>query len=117
MNDVYIKEKSTIDSSRSLPPYSKTEETANMVTHILGGVFAFFSLMMCVGYAAWHKNVYGVVSGLIYGISMIVVYVISSVYHGLDPERAYKGKVVLRVLDHCDIYGLIVGPFAPLALT
>lgn len=116
MNNVAIMKKPT-NRSRSLPTYSKTEEIANMITHILGGVFAFFSLVMCVGYAGWHKNAYGVVSGLIYGISMIVVYVISSVYHGLDPDKAYKGKVVLRVLDHCDIYGLIVGTFAPIALT
>lgn len=117
MNDACINAKTAINFSRCLPDYSKGEETANMITHILGGVFAFFSLILCAVFAAWHRNIAGIISGVIYGISMIVVYVISSVYHGLDPDRAYKGKVVLRVLDHCDIYGLIVGTFTPIALT
>ena len=117
MNKVSLNENSASNLSRRLPSYTKNEETANMITHILGGVFALFSLLMCTAFAAWNKNVSGLISGVIYGLSMIVVYVISSVYHGLDPDRAYKGKVVLRVLDHCDIYGLIVGTFAPIALT
>ncbi|MGN1194811.1 MAG: hemolysin III family protein [Acutalibacteraceae bacterium] len=117
MNEECISVKMRANRSRSLPTYSKNEETANMITHILGGVFAFFSLILCAVFAAWHKNISGIISGVIYGISMIIVYVISSVYHGLDPDKAYKGKVVLRVLDHCDIYGLIVGTFAPIALT
>ena len=117
MNETYISAIKGANHSRRLPQYTKGEEIANMVTHILGGVFALFSLLMCTAFAAWNKNIYGLVSGVIYGISMIVVYVVSSVYHGLDPDRAYKGKVVLRVLDHCDIYGLIVGTFVPIALT
>lgn len=117
MNEVCVRKNRTVNYSRRLPEYTKNEETANMITHILGGVFALFSLLMCTVFAAWNKNVLGIVSGVIYGISMIVVYVVSSVYHGLDPDRAYKGKVILRVLDHCDIYGLIVGTFAPIALT
>ncbi len=117
MNEACISQKNIGVHSRSLPDYTRNEEIANMTTHILGGVFALFSLLMCTAFAAWNKNLSGLVSGVIYGISMIVVYVISSVYHGLDPDRAYKGKVVLRVLDHCDIYGLIVGTFAPIALT
>lgn len=88
-----------------------------MITHIVGGAFAFATLLVCTGYAAWHRNTAGVISGIIYGISMITVYVISSVYHGLDPHLTYTGKRVMQVIDHCDIYGLIVGTFAPIALT
>lgn len=117
MNEVCIKRKSPMNVSRSLPDYTKNEETVNMITHICGGVFAVFSFLMCTVSAAWNRNLPGVVSGMVYGISMIVVYVISSVYHGLDPERAYREKVTLRVIDHCDIYGLIVGTFAPIAMT
>lgn len=117
MNEACLTGKSAVNYSRSLPDYTKNEETANMITHIFGGVFALFSLLMCTAAAAWNKNIPGVISGILYGISMIVVYVVSSVYHGLDAERAYKEKVTLRVIDHCDIYGLIVGTFAPIAMT
>ena len=117
MTEACLNRKVNTNLSRSLPDYTKNEETANMITHIFGGVFALFTLLMCTVFAAWNKNVSGVISGIFYGISMMVVYVISSVYHGLDPERAYKEKVTLRVVDHCDIYGLIVGTFAPIAMT
>lgn len=104
-------------SQRSLPDYSKGEEIANMITHIVGGIFGFASLLLCVVFAAWQKNIFGIVCGALYGVSMVVVYVISSIYHGLDPEKACLGKKVMQVIDHCDIYGLIVGTFAPIALT
>ncbi len=106
----------TLTAKIGIPEYTKGEEIANMVTHIVGAVFAFAALLLCVGYGAWNQNPLATVVGMIYGISMIVVYVISSVYHGLDPKKDYLGKVVLRVLDHCDIYGFIVGSFAPIAL-
>lgn len=104
-------------AKRKLPEYSKGEELANMITHLVGGCFAFACLLVCTGYAAWHKNIAGVVSGIIYGISMITVYVISSIYHGLSPDSALRSKKIFQVIDHCDIYGLIVGTFAPIALT
>lgn len=104
-------------SKSSLPNYSKGEEIANMITHIVGGVFGLTSLLLCVVFSALRKDVFGIVCGAIYGVSMVVVYVISSVYHGLDPEKAHRGKKVMQVIDHCDIYGLIIGTFAPIALT
>lgn len=75
--------------NRRLPAYSRDEEIANMVTHIAGAVFAVVSLFLCVIFSAWNRNVQGIISGLIYGISMTVVYVVSSVYHGLDGQTAF----------------------------
>ncbi len=102
---------------RELPPFLRKEEVVNSITHTVGGAFALVSLLLCLGVASWHRNVIGIISGLIYGFSMITVYVVSSVYHGLDGERHFKQKIVMRIIDHCDIYGLIVGTFAPIALT
>ena len=99
-----------------IPPYSKGEEVANMVTHIVGGAFAVFVLFACVIKAAFHHYPLGIVTAFIYGISMVVVYVISSIYHGLDAESSFFGKVIMRNIDHCDIYGLIVGSFMPIVL-
>ncbi|MBQ3866149.1 MAG: hemolysin III family protein [Clostridia bacterium] len=96
-----------------LPPYSRGEEICNMVTHIVGGAFAVSALVLCVIMAAVRGSVWGVVSGAIYGASMILLYTMSSLYHGLVPERA---KLVFRVIDHCTIYILIAGTYTPICL-
>lgn len=99
---------------RLLPDYTKGEEIMNMVTHIVGGGLGIFALVLCVIRAVWKGNVYGIVSGAIYGSSMIFLYTVSSVYHGLRP---CTGKKVMQVLDHCTIYFLIAGTYTPVALS
>lgn len=101
-------------ADRKLPIYTKGEEITNMVTHIVGGALGIVALISCVVVAVMHNNVYGIVTGTIFGISMIVLYVMSSVYHGLSPK--VKGKKVMQVLDHCTIYFLIAGSYGPFAL-
>lgn len=101
---------------RPLPVYSQGEEIANMTTHIAGAVLAFAGLLLCVIASAWKNNVPGIVSGALYGVSMLTVYIVSSVYHGLEEKKAFIGKRVMQVIDHCDIYGLIVGSFSPIVL-
>lgn len=99
---------------RILPNYTKGEEITNMVTHIIGGALGLVALISCVAVAVVHNNIYGIITGAIFGISMIVLYVMSSVYHGLSPK--VKGKKVMQVLDHCTIYFLIAGSYGPFAL-
>ena len=101
-------------SERSLPNYTKGEEIFNMVTHIVGGAVGIAALALCVVFAALHKNVYGVVSSSIYGASMIILYTMSSIYHGLKPEL--MAKKVFQVIDHCSIFLLIAGTYTPIAL-
>lgn len=101
-------------ADRVLPTYTKGEEICNMVTHIIGGAMGIVALITCVIVAAIHQNVYGIITGAIFGVSMIVLYVMSSVYHGLSPK--IKGKKVMQVLDHCTIYFLIAGSYGPFAL-
>ena len=93
-------------SDRLLPDYTKGEEIMNMVTHIVGGALGIAALVLCVLQAAWKGNLYGVVSGAIYGCCMILLYTMSSVYHGLRPST---GKKVMQIIDHCTIYFLIAG--------
>lgn len=99
---------------RDLPDYSRGQEIANMVTHIVGGAFGILVLIFSVIIAAIHHNVWGVVSGSIYGASMICLYSVSSVYHGLKP---CMGKKVMQVIDHCTIYMLIAGTYTPILLS
>lgn len=107
MNRVKLKD-------RILPTYTKGEEIMNMVTHILGVVLGIVATVLCVVVAASHNNVYGIVSGAIYGTSLIILYTMSSIYHGLKPNTT--AKKVFQILDHCTIFVLIAGCYTPVAL-
>ena len=100
-------------ANRLLPDYTRGEETMNMVTHIVGGGFGILILVLCVLRAAIHANTAGIVGSAIYGCSMVALYTMSSVYHGMRPGTAKK---VLQVLDHCTIYFLIAGTYTPIML-
>lgn len=98
---------------RILPSYTKGEEMFNMVSHIVGGAFGVAALVLCVVTAALYGNTWGVVSGAIYGSTMVLLYTMSSIYHGLRPPMAKK---VFQVIDHCSIYLLIAGTYTPITL-
>ncbi len=102
-------------SERKLPDYTKGEEIFNMVSHIAGGAIGVVALVLCVVFAALHHNVYGVVGSAIYGATMIVLYTMSSIYHGLKPHL--MAKKVFQVIDHCSIFLLIAGTYTPIALS
>ena len=98
---------------RKLPDYTKGEEIFNMVSHIVGGGFGVLALIACVITSALYGDAWGVVSSSIYGTSLIALYTMSSVYHGLRPSTAKK---VLQIIDHCTIYFLIGGSYTPITL-
>lgn len=106
--------KRTKISERKLPDYTRGEEIMNMVTHIAGGAMGIAVLTLCVIRAALNGNVYGIVTSAIYGATMIVMFTISSVYHGLKPNL---GKKVMQVVDHCTIYFLIAGTYTVIVLS
>ena len=101
-------------AERILPSYTKGEEIFNMTSHIVGGALGVVALVLCVVFAAVRGNVYGVVSGAIYGTTMIVLYTMSSIYHGLRPHLT--AKKVFQVIDHCSIFLLIAGTYTPISL-
>ena len=101
-------------ADRHLPDYSRGEEIMNMVTHIVGGAIGIVALTLCVIFAALHGNVYGIVTSAIYGTTMVTMFTISSVYHGLKPNM---GKKVMQVIDHCTIYFLIAGTYTVVVLS
>lgn len=101
-------------AQRKLPDYTRGEEITNMVTHIVGGALGILALVLCPIVGASHRSVYAVVSGCVYGLCMLALYAISSVYHGLSPRLF--GKRVMQVLDHCSIFALIAGTYTPVAL-
>jgi hemolysin III len=84
-----------------------------MISHIVGGAFAIAALVLCVIIAVLHQNVWGVVGSAIYGSTMIILYTMSSIYHGL---KAGTGKKVFQVIDHCAVFLLIAGTYTPITL-
>ena len=99
---------------RCLPQYSLGEERMNMITHIVGGGLGLVMLLMCVIKAAYMRNIWGIVASCVYGLSLIALYTVSSVYHGMKPSL---GKKVMQVIDHCTIYFLIAGSYTVVVLS
>ena len=99
---------------RQLPNYSKNEELFNMVSHIVGGAVGIAGMVLCIIRSVLNHNGFGLAGSIVFGVSMILLYTVSSVYHGL---HASMGKRVMQVVDHCTIYVLISGTYTPLLLS
>ncbi|MFA7120183.1 MAG: hemolysin III family protein [Bacilli bacterium] len=108
--------KRTKIKDRILPNYTKGEEIMNMVTHIIGGVIGIVALILCIIFSCLHKDGYALAGSIVFGISMILLYTTSSIYHGLSPKKS-TAKKVFQVLDHCTIFILIAGTYTPILLT
>ena len=79
----FFGQKRTPLAKRQLPDYTRGEEIFNMASHAAGGGIAIAILVLSVVRAALRGNVWGVVGCAIYGATMIVMFTISAVYHGL----------------------------------
>ncbi len=93
--------------------YSLGEEIFNSVTHGTGTLLSVTATVLLVVFASLNRNVWGIVSGSIYGFSLIVLYLMSTLYHAIVKEKAKK---VFQVIDHCSIFILIAGTYTPLSL-
>ena len=100
-------------SKLTLPPYSRREEIFNMTTHILGGAFGIIALILCLAKSFVQGSPWAITGSFVYGVSIILLFTMSSIYHGLIPVKAKK---VFRVIDHCTIYLLIAGTYTPIVL-
>ena len=100
-------------ADRALPVYSLGEELVNTATHALGGVLGVIALILCVRKAWLDRGAAEITGAAIYGACLIILYSVSSIYHGLRPGMA---KRVLQSLDHCAIYFLIAGSYTIVCL-
>jgi len=98
---------------RILPHYTRCEEWINSISHIVGGGIGCLVIIYCLISSIIQANGWKIVSSVIYGISFVALYTISSVYHGI---RAGMAKKVMQVLDHCTIYFFIAGTYTPVML-
>ena len=84
-----------------------------MASHIFGGGCAVVMMVLALNASIRSHSAISVVCSIIYTVTVLVTFVVSSVYHGLPKG---KGKQVMRVIDHCDIFFTIAGTYTPIAL-
>jgi hemolysin III len=89
------------------------EELANCVTHGIGLVLSLAGLVALIVLARLYGGVWQIVSGGVYGASLVILYTASTLYHGARSPRA---KRIFQVVDHCCIYLLIAGTYTPFTL-
>ena len=93
--------------------YTIGEEIANSITHGLGAVLSIAGLILLVVSALTYGDGWRIVSVTIYGSSLVLLYVCSTLYHSVQRPKV---KRILRLLDHAAIYLLIAGSYTPFAL-
>jgi len=99
----------------TVPKYTLGEEITNSITHGLGVLFGIVILVLTIIMSVHNHNVVGVVASSIYGSSMILMFLMSCLYHAMSPRIG--AKKVFRVIDHCDIYVFIAGSYTPFCIS
>jgi hemolysin III len=97
----------------TVPKHSPKEELANSITHGVGAVLAIGALGILTAFAALFGNAWHIVSCSIFGATLILLYMTSTLYHSV---RIPQTKTVLRVFDHAAIFLLIAGTYTPFVL-
>lgn len=95
------------------PQYTLTEELFHGITHGIGAALAVAGLVVLVVLAAQKGDAWRIVSFSIYGASLTLLYLASTLYHSFQDERL---KRFFRNLDHLSIFLLIAGSYTPITL-
>ncbi len=93
--------------------YTLGEEVMNAVTHGVGALLAVAGGTLLIASSASQQDPYKLASSIVYGLSLAMLYLMSTLYHSIASPRA---KAVLRVFDHCSIFLLIAGTYTPFTL-
>lgn len=99
---------------RRIPEYTRGVEIFSMSLSIIASALSAAALVFCVIVSSWNMNKYGVVSSSIYGAAALILYTMSSIYHGL---KKYIPKKVFQILAHCAIYFFIAGTYTVVSLS
>lgn len=110
IDKVFIERVRNVEEARRI---TCINEIANSVTHGIGALLAVAGLVLLVVYAAMHGNAWHVVSFSIYGSTLVLMYLASTLYHSIQKPRL---KYVFRVIDHAAIFLLIAGTYTPFTL-
>ena len=99
--------------SNQVSQYSPAEELANTISHGIGALLSIVALILLVNISLTSGNWIKTASFAIYGTSLVLLFLASTLYHGVTSEN---GKKIFKLLDHCAIYLLIAGTYTPLTL-
>lgn len=100
-------------SNENICHYTVGEEIFNAVSHGIGAGLSVAALTTLIVHAAHVSDAYGVISVSLYGVALIILYTMSTLYHALTPVGA---KRVFRIFDHTTIFLLIAGTYTPFLL-
>jgi len=98
----------------SMPIWAEGEEFANSLTHGIGAALAAVASFFLIRKAILSRSAVKILGNIVFSISMIELYTVSAVYHGLSEGPA---KRIMRFVDHCSVFGLIAGSYTPITLT
>ena len=90
--------------------FSRGEEIADFVSHTVGAGLSILAFIILTIRASWVRDVGTIISFMAFGFGLIVLYTMSSIYHGLKPGTA---KMVFEIFDHSAIYILIAASYTP----
>ncbi|MCI0502864.1 MAG: hemolysin III family protein [Fusobacteria bacterium] len=93
--------------------YTLGEEIFNSTSHAIGAILSILALIIMIWLSVSTKNTVGVISSIVFGFTLILLYTSSTLYHALTNKTAKK---VFQIFDHCSIYLLIAGSYTPFAL-
>lgn len=93
--------------------YSLVEEIWHSITHGIGLLLSVSALTLLCVFAAQSGDGAKIASALVFGLSLMVMYGASTLYHAVRPPHI---KAILRQADHCAIYILIAGTYTPISL-
>src|SRR5215203_723414 len=89
------------------------EEVANTLTHGIGLILSLAGFVFLVVLAAYKGDAWHIASSVIYGLSLVLLYAASTLYHSaISPNAKHR----LQVVDHCCIYLLIAGSYTPFTM-
>jgi hemolysin III len=102
-----------LKANTSVRLYTLGEEIAHSITHGIGTGLSIAGLTVLVVLAALYGNVYQIVSFSIYGATLFILYLASTLYHSFQHPRV---KQIFKIIDHSAIYLLIAGTYTPFLL-
>ncbi|HVZ64125.1 MAG TPA: hemolysin III family protein [Opitutaceae bacterium] len=94
--------------------YTRGEEIANWVTHGVGLVASLVGLTLLIVYSSLRGSAWHVASFTVFGLTLLILYTVSTLYHA---QRGERGRLFFRRLDHAAIFLLIAGTYTPFLLT
>lgn len=98
---------------KTVRPYTVMEEVCNCSVHGLGIILSVAALVILATFSGLYGNAWSIVSTVIFGVSLIIMYTASTLYHAITNPSA---KRILKKFDHIAIYYLIAGSYTPFVL-